>query len=424
MDRTQTVAASTVLLVGVGVLAGVLYFGTSAGSRGTHAGTDTGVGAETGPPKGPHGGRLLVDGDFSVEVTIFEHGVPPHFRVYCAESGQPIDPAEVALSIELRRLGGRVDTVSFTEERDYLLGDTVVQEPHSFDVVVVAERDDRTHRWTYPSYEGRVALTPEAIESSRLVIEAAGPATLETVLTLYGRVVPNQDRRARVIPRYPGIVTDVRKRLGDEVTAGEVLAIVQSNDSLQPYQVLSPIGGIVVQRDITVGEFTPEGQVIYTVADLSTVWVDLHVYRNDFPRLARGRRVIIHTSDGRGSTPGTLSYLSPFSEAQTQTMLARVELPNPTGQWRPGSFVTGEVVVGEVSVPLAVKTSALQTFGDWTVVFLNEGELFEPRPLELGRRDHTWVEVLGGLTVGQRYVAEQSFIIKADIGKSGASHDH
>jgi cobalt-zinc-cadmium efflux system membrane fusion protein len=257
-----------------------------------------------------------------------------------------------------------------------------------------------------------------------LVFDTAGPARIKTVLTLSGRVVPNEDRRAHVIPRYPGIVKEARKRLGEVVGAGEVLAVVQSNESLQAYKVHSPISGTIIEKDVTAGEFVGEGGVIYVVADLRSVWIDLHVYREEFPRLARGQSVTVRANDGRASATGGLSYLSPFGEVQTQTMLARVELPNPTGQWRPGWFVAGEVVVEEVTVPLAVKTAALQTFRDWNVVFMNEGDLFEVRPLELGRRDAEWVEVLTGLAVGQRYAAENSFIIKADIGKSGASHDH
>ena len=105
-------------------------------------------------------------------------------------------------------------------------------------------------------------------------------------------------------------------------------------------------------------------------------------------------------------------------------MLARVVLPNPNGEWRPGLYVTAQILVEEVEVPTAVKASALQSFRDWDVVFLNDGNRFEIAILELGRRDAEWVEVVSGLAAGQRYVADNSFIIKADILKSGASHDH
>jgi cobalt-zinc-cadmium efflux system membrane fusion protein len=374
--------------------------------------------------RGPHGGRLLVDGDLSIEITIFERGVPPMFRVYCFEQGESLDAAEVSLEIELHRLGGRVDVFEFTKEDDYLRGNRVVEEPHSFDVTVIAERGGQTHLWTYPSYEGRVSFTPGAIESSGLVVETAGPATLERTLTVYGWIVPNADLQADVIPRYNGLVMAVHKWLGDTVTAGEVVALVQSNDSLQSYEVRSPIAGTIVHKDIRLGEFLPEGKIIYGVADSSTVWADLHVYRQDFSALRLNQPVTLRGGEELPEVTAAISYLSPFGAAATQTLLARIELPNPTGAWRPGWFVTGEILVERVEVPLAVKAGALQTFRDWDVVFVNEGSFFEVRPLEIGRRDSDWVEVLSGIAAGKKYVTENSFIIKADIGKSGASHDH
>ena len=109
----------------------------------------------------------------------------------------------------------------------------------------------------------------------------------------------------------------------------------------------------------------------------------------------------------------------------TQTMVARAELHNEEMKWQPGLFVTAEVVVEETEVPIAVKASALQTFRDWDVVFMNEGNSFEIAILELGRRDGDLVEVISSpLKPGTRYVTENSFVVKADVMKSGATHDH
>ena len=90
----------------------------------------------------------------------------------------------------------------------------------------------------------------------------------------------------------------------------------------------------------------------------------------------------------------------------------------------PGMFVTGEIVVAEHSVPLAVKRSGLQAFRDFTVVYAKVGNDYEVRMLDLGSQDAQWVEVLGGLDPGTVYVTTNSYLIKADIEKSGASHDH
>ena len=416
MNKKQIAAVILVLLAGIGLTWLVL--------RNAKPAVNSGGFATAEAVKGPHGGRLLSEGDFATEVTIFERGVPPEFRVFVYDKNKPIDPAEVKLTIELHRFGGRVDKIGFAKREDYLLGDQEIVEPHSFDVKVIAERRGKTYRWEYDSYEGRTTLTPEAVKNSGIVIETAGPAKIKTSIKVNGRVLPNEDRMAHVIPRYPGIVKQIRKRLGDAVAKDEVVAVVESNESLQSYDVKSSIAGTVLKKNITQGEFVKEGEAIYTVANLGTVWVDLNVHRKDFDKLKIGQAVTIFAGEGTTNAPGTVSYISPFSAEDTQTMLARVELPNPKGGWRPGLFVTGEIIVEEATVPLAVKASAVQTFRDWEVVFMQEGNVFEIAILEVGRRDAEWAEVVSGLNLGQKYAAENSFVIKADIGKSGATHDH
>jgi len=422
MNKKQIIAAVLVLVAGTALTLFVLRNAkpaSQASAEGAH-----GEVAAPEAAKGPHGGRLLTDGDLGVEVTIFERGVPPEFRVFCYEKDQPIDPAAVKLTIELHRFGGRVDKIGFTKREDYLVGDMEIVEPHSFDVKVMAEYKGKSARWEYDSYEGRTTMTPEAVQTSGILIETAGPAKIKTSIKVNGRVQPNEDHMTHVIPRYPGIVKKINKRLGDSVAKDEVVAVVESNESLQPYDVKSSIAGTVIAKDVRQGEFVKEGEVIYVVADLSTVWVDLNVPRKNFDKLKVGEAVTVFAGEGMTNASGTISYISPFGAQDTQTMLARVELPNPMGTWRPGLFVTGEIVVEEVEVPLAVKTGALQTFRDWDVVFMQDGNLFEIAILELGRRDSEWVEVLSGLPAGQKYAAKNSFIIKADILKSGASHDH
>jgi membrane fusion protein, heavy metal efflux system len=421
MNTKQITAIILVLLAG----AGLTWYVARNAKPAAHASSEGGHGAAAAEEaKGPHGGRLLSDGDFGTEVTIFERGVPPEFRVFCYDKGKPIDPSEVKLTIELHRFGGRVDKISFAKRDDYLLGDKEIVEPHSFDVKVMAEYKGKSAKWEYDSYEGRTTMTPEAVQTSGIVIESAGPAKINTSIKVNGRVQPNEDHMTHVIPRYPGIVKKITKRLGEPVAKDEVVAVVESNESLQPYEVKSSLAGTVIGKDVRQGEFVKEGEVIYVVADLGTVWVDLNVPRKDFDKLKVGEAVTVFAGEGLTNATGTISYISPFGAEDTQTMLARVELPNPTGAWRPGLFVTGEIIVEEAEVPLAVKASALQTFRDWDVVFMQDGGMFEIAILELGRRDGEWAEVVSGLSAGQKYATENSFIIKADILKSGASHDH
>lgn len=374
--------------------------------------------------RGPHGGRLLTEGDLGIEVTIYEPDIPPQSRVYPFWKGQPIDPDEVQLKMELHRFGSRVDTINYKREGDYLIGDAIVEEPHSFDVKVFAEAKGTKGEWTYPSYEGRVTMEAAAIESSGIVIEEVGPTTLRTVVEMHGRIMANPDKVAHVSPRYAGIVLEARKKLGDPVAKDEVVAVVESNDSLRPYDIASQLAGRVIKRDAVLGESVSQETTLYVVADLKSVQVDLAVPREDFAKLREGQTVVIRGADGQ-TGDATITYLSPIGSQDTQTGVARAELPNPDMTWRPGLFVTAEVVVAEREVPIAVKDSALQTFRDWDVVFMNDGNSFEIAILELGQRDGEWVEVLSGpLKPGTKYATQNSFVVKADVLKSGASHDH
>jgi cobalt-zinc-cadmium efflux system membrane fusion protein len=393
-------------------------------SGGSTAGGAPEVEGATEPAKGPHGGRLLGDGGLAVEVTIFERNVAPEFRVYVFEAGAPLDPDGVQLTIDLHRFGGRVDHIRFAPRDGYLLGDRTVEEPHSFDVEVAVEARGRAQRWRYASYEGRTEMSPAALASSGISLETAGPATIEMVIPANGKVLPNGDRFALIAPRYPGVVKEMRKGLGDAVAPGEVLAIVESNQSLQAYQVTAPIAGTVVAKYAVPGTVVRDGAAIYEVADLSTVWVDLSVSPDDFSRIRPGQQASIASVGGSVTGAGKVIYLSPLGTERTQALLARVEMPNAAGEWRPGLFVTSRIQVEEAHVPVAVKASALQTFRDWDVVFLYDGGVFQVAPLVLGRRGAGWVEVKEGLRGGERYAAENSFIVKADVGKSGASHDH
>lgn len=401
----------------------VLWIGVTAG-LGTELSLAEEKQKEAEPEKGLHGGRLLVDGDVQIEMTIFETGVPPQFRIYPYLDKEPLDPKKVALTVELTRIGGRVDRFEFKSQDEYLTSAQVVEEPHSFDVKVVAEVGGKSHSWTYASYEGRTELSPDAAKQAGIETEKVGPVALKIKLPVSGRIGANEDRMVHVSPRYSGMVVEVRKRLGDSVGRGDILAVIESNASLSRQEVRSLLGGTVVMRDVNVGEFVTESDAIFVVADLTDVWVDLSIYREDFPKVKAGQALHLHPQQSQEELATTISYISPFGSADTQSMLARAVLPNPKRDLIPGLFVSGNILLAEETAAIAVKAAAIQKFRDWDVVFVQEGNVFQAVPLELGRRDDEWVEVVRGLVAGQAYVTVNSFVIKADIGKSGASHDH
>lgn len=277
--------------------------------------------------------------------------------------------------------------------------------------------------------EGHVELTPEQRKNANITVEEAGEAKIKTSLSVYGKIAANEEALAHVMPRFPGVVKAVRKRLGDVVEKGEVLGVVESNESLKTYEIISELKGTVIQRDMTLGEFVNNDKMVFAIADVSTVWVDLNVFRQDFELLRKGQEVEVHTGDRHGAQDAQpvrtrIDYISPFGAEGTQTMLARATVPNPKGDLRPGLFVTAEIITGEVEAPIAVKLSALQTLENKTVVFVEEGDAFEAREVKLGARDSELVAVTAGLLPGDKYVATNSFVLKAELGKGEAEHGH
>ena len=379
--------------------------------------------AEAEAPEGPHGGRLLSDGDFAVEMTIFEDGQEPQYRVYPYRDGKPVDPATVQLAVTLKRLGGDVDRFAFKPERDYLTGQGVVEEPHSFDVEVTAIEGGRRHQWRYASPEGRTRISAAAAKESGIVIARAGPASIGDTRELIGTVALAPTARAEVRARFPGKVMWVGPAEGDAVRAGQVVARVESNESLQVYAVTAPRGGIVAERNTNAGDVAGS-EAMFVITDPAATTVEFNIFPRDLEVVRAGQRVTIETMDGVPVASGTISGFLPQADAASQTNVARVALPNPTGQWRPGMALKGRVTVNAVDVPLAVRTEALQRFRDFTVVFANYGEDYEVRMLELGRQTPEWTEVKSGIDPGTPYAAKGAFLIRADIEKSGASHDH
>ncbi|MEO7071688.1 MAG: efflux RND transporter periplasmic adaptor subunit [Rhodanobacter sp.] len=372
--------------------------------------------------RGPHNGRMLRDGPFALEVTVYETGVPPEFRLYGYRDGKPLPPGTLKPVVAVKRLDGETTRFTFRAEGDALVASNTVVEPHSFDVKVTATHEGKTHAWTYASYEGRVSMPAATAAASGVKTSTAGPATIRDVLPLMGHVAIDRSRHAQVRARFRGIVRAVPVNLGDHVRRVQTLATVEGNDSMRSYAVAAPLDGVVLARNTNVGDVAGDAP-LFEIADLSSVWIQLNAVGRDADRLRAGQAVRVRPASGGEGLTSTIDTLVPVTNAGL-SVIARARMPNPDNAWRPGMAVVGEVTVAERSVPLAVKISGLQRFRDFTVVFAQVGEVYEVRMLQLGARDDTSVEVLGGLKPGTTYVSEQSFLIRADIEKSGASHDH
>jgi cobalt-zinc-cadmium efflux system membrane fusion protein len=373
--------------------------------------------------KGPNGGRLLKDGDFAVEVTVFETGQDPQFRVYPTRGGEPVDPGSVQLTMTLRRLGGEVNSFAFKPEGKFLAGQGVVEEPHSFDVEVVAVEGGKRHIWKYASPEGRTHITAEAAKAGGIEIMTAGPATIGETRELFGTVALDPSARSEIRGQFPGRVVSVTKAVGDYVQRGQLLARIESSESLQVYPVYATVSGVVAERGGNPGDVTGD-RALYVITDPARTSVVFNIFPKDLALIQPGMGVEIEAMDGTPVAASRLGGYLPEGNAEAGTALVRASVPNRAGRLRAGMALRGKVVVNAVTVPLAVRTEAIQPFRDFKVVFANFGQDYEVRMLELGRSSPEWTEVLSGIKPGTPYAAKGSFLIRADIEKSGASHDH
>jgi len=385
------------------------------------AGHDTEASTE-GIPKGPRGGKLFNQDGFAIELVLYEAGVPPEFHGYAYQDGQLLSPETVTLTVELSRLDGQVDRIAFKPLQDFLRGQEIVVEPHSFDVDITAKHAGKSYSWTFSSYEGRTLIPAELAKEAGIRTETAGPATLSETLNLTGRVQVDPARLAEIRARFPGVIQTLHRRLGETVRKGDVLATVQSNESLQSYKVRAPINGLILHRNVQVGTSTGNTP-LFVIADMSRVWVELDVFGRDLGRVKVGQPVTVQTLDDIALS-GQIAFVSPLAQHASQSVQARVALDNHNGLLRPGQFMRGLVTLAEHPVELAVRQSAIQGFRDFQVVFAHIDDTYEVRMLELGRQSGEWVEVLAGLKPGTEYVTGNSYLIKADVEKSGASHDH
>jgi len=192
------------------------------------------------------------------------------------------------------------------------------------------------------------------------------------------------------------------------------------------YEIRAPFAGTIIEKHLTLGEKMSGDAEVFTIADLSTVWVDINVYQKDLAQIRQGQRVVIEIGHGIPQVSGEIAWVAPLVGEATRTAKARVVLANPEGTLRPGLFVTAKVAVGSTAAGIVVPKSALQTFEERSVVFVQDEDGFEPRPVELGRQNATQVEILSGLEAGQTYVSQGAFTLKAQLSKGafGDGHNH
>ncbi len=290
----------------------------------------------------------------------------------------------------------------------------------------VNEGDEGHHG--HDDHSGPINLDARDIQGFGIKVSKANSGKINEELTVPGEIQINENEIADVGPRYPGIVKAIYKRLGDFVSTGEILATLESNETLQSFDLVAPISGKVVDFSLTLGESLDAGENAFVIANTDTIWADLRIYQKDLPKIQEGQQVEIFSGKGLPTSQGTISYIGPRINENTRTGLARVVLPNTNGIYRPGLFITGRIEIEEINAPVVVPLSAIHSVEGEDVIYVvaEEGQGFEPRDVETGHRDNMSAEISKGLQPGESYVSQGGFFLKADSQKEnfGDGHAH
>ena len=325
-----------------------------------------------------------------------------------------------SLNVTINRIGGRQENIGFETHENGLRSKTSIAEPHSFLAKITLLQGENSFSWDWKKHEARTEIDDVYSSKAGVTTKAATGGEIKKHTEVYGQLTIPPQHRAGVHARFTGIVEQLFADIGQTVKAGEAMARVQSNDSLQSYDVKAPINGMVVSRNLNIGELTST-EPLFRIADTSVLWAELKIFPSQRGQVAEGKSVHINANGVQLDT--TITSILPSHERQPY-QLALVKVMNKDGLLSPGDLVTGIVDSQQKAVRVKIENRAIQTLNDKPVVFLNEGNVYEATPVTLGLQDDNFSEVVAGLSPGQRYVVDNSYLIKADIQKSGASHAH
>jgi len=345
-------------------------------------------------------------------------------------------------------------------------------------------------------------LTQDQIKTTGIEWTPVQPGNLARRVTFQGTVVPHADRIARVSVKVSGTVAELKKKIGDPVAKGDVVAVLESREladakseflaarltdelqqdlyardrtlwdkrisneqqylksrnaaaqsrmrldisrqklaalGLSPNEIAAlpsepeallhrqdiraPISGRVVDRKVELGMAVGRDSLeteLFTIADLDRVWVELSLSPVDLPGVREGDAVKITARGTSAEAEGQIVFVSPILDKESRSARVVVEIGNHDGVWRPGTFVSGAVTLGEHQVPLLLPSSAIQTVNGEKVVFVRTANGADARKVLTGESDGRFVEISAGLQLSDVVAVSETFALKAELLKSQA----
>ncbi len=267
-------------------------------------------------------------------------------------------------------------------------------------------------------------LSADIAKEAGIVVAKVSGGNIERHIQVYGRLVTPPTHQAQVRARFPGIVVSLYATTGDKVKAGQVLAVVESNESLRRYEVKAPITGMVQERFINQGEVSGDAP-LFTLLNQDELWAELNLFPLQRREIKVGQAVHIrHNDHDHNSKIQSITPAPNNAGRALPYVVARVPLKNDHQDMAAGDKVLADIDAELVNAKVRVALSAIVEIEGQKVVFVHEHNSYQAVPITLGVQDDHFAEVLAGLVGGEDYVVQNSYLLKADLGKSEAEHEH
>lgn len=294
-----------------------------------------------------------------------------------------------------------------------------------FNSTMAGERHDNRHEENTEhmhqnNEEGVVLMSDTMMQATGVIAGPVEGGTIRQTTRLYGRIVTDPASLSHIRARFDGMIIKASVNIGDRVKKGDALATIESNESLKRYTITAPFDGEVIARHASTGELS-NGQILFSIANFDRVWAELALFPSQINTIKKGQDVTLAYAST--TQPSTISHITAITDKSAHSAVF-VPLDNTDGQWPVGTLVEAQVTTSLFDVRLRVPCSSLQSFDNETVVFVKKGGEFHAEPVETGRRDDAYVEIINGLSPGDTVAIENSFLLKADLEKSEADHDH
>ncbi|MCU4676514.1 efflux RND transporter periplasmic adaptor subunit [Catenovulum sp. 2E275] len=285
--------------------------------------------------------------------------------------------------------------------------------------------ESEEHDDDHDEHQAEIKLTDAVAKQAGVEFSQVQGGEIKQSVQLFGQVVLDPTQVSHVRARFTGIIDKVMANTGDTVKKGQVLAEIESNESLKIYRLKSPIAGVITARHANPGELTQQ-QILFTINNIDQIWVEFKVFPSQAAKVNQGQAVFIQSNNQ--TIRGSIKHILPAQE-QKPYLIARAlldDLPQPIQppNLYPGLMISAQVITHTETVALKVNNKAIQEIDGQPVVFIKQGQTFTPTPVTIGLKDQQYSQILSGLAAGQTYVSTNSYLLKAELGKSAAEHSH